>query len=213
MGGFGYIRPFQKRNIHPRIVTVVFVNKNFIIAYIDMNCYNIEYDIKSLYLGGLKMKEKRMLVRFFTVSASVLLLMVGAFAWANIDSFVSNSFFGSGAHSDDDSENGETALENLVETMNNDISDEDVHQQMIEEMLREAEEAVTPEQRAETEQIREELDEFFGNLSYETIWQAFIDENPERFAQMSEDELLSKSQFIEESLELWEAWEAGELLE
>jgi len=33
------------------------------------------------------------------------------------------------------------------------------------------------------------------------------------FAQMSEDEMQLKSQFIEEALENWEAWEYGELFD
>jgi len=161
------------------------------------------------------MKEKKMLMRFFTVLASVLLLllMVGTFAWANSDSFVSNRFFRSGVRSDDDSANGETALVSPVETLQDDFSDEERHQHLMEEMLKEAEAAVTPEQRAETEQIREELNEFFDNISYETIWEALLEEYPDMFEQMSEEELQLKSQFIEESLETWEAWEAGELFE
>jgi len=75
--------------------------------------------------------------------------------------------------------------------------------QRLEEMLREAREAVTPELRAEVARIREEIDEFFDNLSYETIWQALLDEYPDMFEQMSEDELQSKSNYIEEALEAW----------
>jgi len=161
------------------------------------------------------MKEKKMLVRFFAVLASVLLLllMVGTFVWANSDSFVSNRFFGSGVRSDDDSVNSETTLVSPVETLQNDFSDEEREQHLMEEMLREAEAAVTPEQRAETEQIREELDEFFDNISYETIWEALLEEYPDMFEQMSEDEMQAKSQYIAEALETWEAWEAGELFE
>ena len=85
------------------------------------------------------------------------------------------------------------------------------NQHFLEEMLREAEAAVTPEQRAEVERIREEIDEFFDNLSYETIWQALLDEYPDMFEQMSEDELQSKSNYIEEALGAWVLFEEEQL--
>ena len=47
------------------------------------------------------------------------------------------------------------------------------------EILREAEATVTPEQIAEAYRIMEETEKFFSSLNPETIWEAYLDENPE----------------------------------
>ena len=77
------------------------------------------------------MKKKKMLKRFFAVVAGVLLLLVvGTFAWTNFNSFVTNSFSGSGVRNDGESENGETALVSPGPggTLHNDFSDEEGYQ-------------------------------------------------------------------------------------
>ena len=74
---------------------------------------------------------------------------------------------------------------------------------LTEEMIREAEEAVTPELRARIAQIERERDEFFTDITFERIWDMLLYEHPYRFEQMTEDEILSKKQEREARHEEW----------
>jgi hypothetical protein len=58
------------------------------------------------------------------------------------------------------------------------------------EILREAEASVTPEQITEAYKIMEETERFLSSLNPETIWEAYLDENPEiTYRRMSKGKL------------------------
>lgn len=65
-----------------------------------------------------------------------------------------------------------------------------------EQLYREAEATVTPEQIAEAQKFLDEEEKFFSNLTPETLWQTYLDENPEVFT-LSKSEILEIKQEVE----------------
>jgi hypothetical protein len=81
--------------------------------------------------------------------------------------------------------NNERMIDNAIHPM----SEAEI-QAMWDEMVREAEAAVTPEQIYEIERMMEAERYFFDNLTLETLWEVYLDENPEILLwRMSADEL------------------------